>query len=240
MDSRGHARRPRRIVVSGPLAPFADGLRQDLAGQGYALDTVTDHVHLLADLSGWLASGGLTAADLTGEAAGEFLGARRAAGHRTGVSARALAPVLGYLRSVQAAPPPVQPVPATPLEALLAAYQQYLEGERGLSAGTVSALPAVCAGVPGRVPRTAHPDPGGAVGRAGHRLCAGAGQAQAGRGTGHGDAACAAILAALPARGRAYPASAGRGGPGGAGLETGPAARRLSRSSARGPGQLRP
>ena len=43
MDSRDHARRSGRIVVSGPLAPFADGLRRDLAGQGYALDTVTDH-----------------------------------------------------------------------------------------------------------------------------------------------------------------------------------------------------
>ena len=50
MDSRNHLRRPRRIVVPGPLAPFADGLRRDLAGQGYALDTVTDHVHLLASL----------------------------------------------------------------------------------------------------------------------------------------------------------------------------------------------
>ena len=137
MDSRDHARRPRRIVVPGPLAPFADGLRQDLAGQGYALDTVTDHVHLLADLSGWLAGRGLAAADLTGEAAGEFLGARRAAGHRSGVTARALAPVLGYLRSVQAVPAPGRPVPATPLEELLAVYRQYLEGERGLSAGTV-------------------------------------------------------------------------------------------------------
>jgi integrase/recombinase XerD len=138
MDSRDHTRRRRRIVVAGPLAPFADGLRQDLAGRGYALDTVTDHVHLLADLSGWLASRGLTAADLTGETAGEFLGARRAAGHRTGVSTRALDPVLGYLRSVQAAPPPGLQVPATPLEELLAAYQQYLEDERGLSAGTVT------------------------------------------------------------------------------------------------------
>ena len=54
MDFRDHARRRRRIVVAGPLALFANGLRQDLAGQGYALDTVTDHVHLLADLSGWL------------------------------------------------------------------------------------------------------------------------------------------------------------------------------------------
>lgn len=138
MDSRDHARRQGRIVVAGPLAPFADGLRRDLAGQGYALDTVTDHVHLLADLSGWLAGRGLAAADLTGEAAGEFLRGRRAAGHRTGVSARALAPVLEYLRRVQAAPPPVQPVPATPLEALLASYRQYLEGERSLSKGTVT------------------------------------------------------------------------------------------------------
>src|SRR5215470_14063132 len=137
MDSHGHARRRRRIVVAGPLAPFADGVRQDLASRGYALDTVTDHVHLLADLSGWLAGRGLAAADLTGEAAGEFLRARRAAGHRSGVTAQALAPVLGYLRSVRAAPPPGRPVPATPLEALLAACRQYLEGERGLSASTI-------------------------------------------------------------------------------------------------------
>jgi integrase/recombinase XerD len=137
MDSRNQARRPRRIVVPGPLAPFADGLRQDLAGKGYALDTVTGHVHLLADLSGWLAGRGLAAADLTGEAAGEFLGARRAAGHRCGVTARALAPVLRYLRSVQAIPAQEQPVPATPLEELLAVYRQYLEGERGLPASTI-------------------------------------------------------------------------------------------------------
>jgi hypothetical protein len=122
MDSGDHARRRRRIVVSGPLAPFAGGLRRDLAGQGHARDTVTDHVHLLADLSGWLAGRGLAAADLTGEAAGEFLRARRAAGHCRGVTGRALAPVLGYLRRVQAAPPQGRPAPATVLEALLAAY----------------------------------------------------------------------------------------------------------------------
>jgi integrase/recombinase XerD len=133
MDSRDHARRPRRIVVPGPLAPFADGVRQGLAGQGYALDTVTDHVHLLADLSEWLAGRGLAAADLTSEEAVEFLGARRAAGHRTKVTAQALAPVLGYLRSVQAVPAPGRPVPVTPLEV----YRQYLEGERGLSASTI-------------------------------------------------------------------------------------------------------
>jgi integrase/recombinase XerD len=115
-------------------------------------------VHLLADLSGWLASGGLTAADLTGEAAGEFLHARRAAGHRAGVTSQALAPVLGYLRSVRAAPPPGRQVPGTPLEALLAAYRQYLEGERGVSAGTVAHYlryaRAFLAGLPGPLTET--------------------------------------------------------------------------------------
>lgn len=157
MDSRDHARRTRWIVVTGPLAPFADGVRQDLARQGYALDTVAEHVNLLADLSGWLAGCGLAAADLTGEAAGEFLRARRAAGHRTGVTGRALAPSLGYLRRVQAVPPSGEPVPATPLEALLASYQQYLEGERGLSAGTVRHYlryaRAFLAGLPGPLSR---------------------------------------------------------------------------------------
>ena len=157
MDSRDHARRPRRIVVPGPLAPFADGLRQDLAGQGYALDTVTDHVHLLADLSGGLAGRGLAAADLTGEAAGEFLGGRRAAGHRSGVTVQALAPVLGYLRSVQAVPAPERPVPATPLEELLAVYRQYLEGERGRrparSGITCGMRGRCCPGSPDRSPR---------------------------------------------------------------------------------------
>jgi integrase/recombinase XerD len=65
-----------RIVVPGPLESFADGLRRDLAGRGYALDTATDHVHRLADLSGWLAGRGLTAADLTGEVARQFLAER--------------------------------------------------------------------------------------------------------------------------------------------------------------------
>ncbi|WP_433709404.1 hypothetical protein ACQP2U_23160 [Nocardia sp. CA-084685] len=59
MDSRSGARRWGPIIVDGPLASFVDGLRRELAGQGYALDTVGDHVHLLADLSDWLSGRGL-------------------------------------------------------------------------------------------------------------------------------------------------------------------------------------
>src|SRR5687767_3866185 len=98
MDSEGGGRRRRRIVVDGPLAAFADGLREDLAGQGFAADTIADHVHRLADLSGWLSVRDLSPAELTGEVVQEFRRACPAAGVRLGVSERGLAPLLGYLR----------------------------------------------------------------------------------------------------------------------------------------------
>lgn len=73
MDREGVARRHGRIVVVGPLASFADGLREDLAGQGFATDPITDHVQRLADLSGWLHARGLATATLTSEVVQEFL-----------------------------------------------------------------------------------------------------------------------------------------------------------------------
>jgi hypothetical protein len=109
MDALDDARRWRRVVAGGPLAPFSEGLRGALAGQGYASDTVTDHVHLLADLSGWLGGQGLDAAGLTAGKAEAFLRDRRSRGFRTGVSPRAIAPILGYLRSLGAAPPRAEP-----------------------------------------------------------------------------------------------------------------------------------
>jgi len=138
MGSRITGRRRGPIIVAGPLAPFADGLRRDLAGQGYALDTVGDHVHLFADLSDWLAGSGWAAAELTTEVAEEFLRERRAAGRRVGVTTRAIAPILGYLRRLQVAPPHAAAVLATLRDLLLAEYRHHLEGERGLSAGTVT------------------------------------------------------------------------------------------------------
>ncbi len=138
MDSRSGVRRRGPIIVSGPLATFADGLRGELVGQGYALDTVGDHVHLLADLSDWLSGRGLAAAELTTGVAEGFLCARRAAGRRSGVTGRAIAPVVGYLRGLQVVPPHAVVVAVTPQEVLLAEYRHHLEGERGLSVGTVA------------------------------------------------------------------------------------------------------
>jgi len=138
MEFRPAARRRGPIIVGGPLASFADGLRRDLADQGYALDTVGDHVHLLADLSDWLSGRGLAASDLAAVVVAEFLRERRAAGHRVGVTPRGVAPVLGFLRRLGAAPPQVDAPAVTSVEILLGEYRQHLVGERGLSAGTVT------------------------------------------------------------------------------------------------------
>jgi site-specific recombinase XerD len=126
-----------RIVVEGSLAAFADGLREDLAGQGFATDTIVDHVHRLADLSSWLHARSLAPAALTSEVVLEFRRARRAAGIRAGVSERALAPLLGFLRRSGIVPPPSAVAATTPAEVLLAEYRRYLDDERGLAAGSV-------------------------------------------------------------------------------------------------------
>lgn len=138
MGSGDGRQRPRRVVVNGPLAGFSDGLRRELAGQGYALDTVVDHVHLLADLSDWLGSQDFTAEDLTTQRMEAFLRYRRQRGCRIGLSPRAIAPILRYLRGLQAVPPAIPPVPVTAQEMLLANYRNYLSGERGVSAGTAT------------------------------------------------------------------------------------------------------
>lgn len=137
MGSQDVRRRPRRIVVDGPLAAFVDGFRGELAGQGYAVDTIVDHVHLLADLSGWLGERALTAQDLTRQEVEAFLRDRRTRGCRVGLTTRAISPLLGYLRSLRVAPPPASAVPATPEEMLMANYRDHLRTERGLAAGTV-------------------------------------------------------------------------------------------------------
>jgi integrase/recombinase XerD len=137
MDSQRGLRGRGPIIVGEPLAPFAGGLRRELAGQGYALDSIGDHVHLLADLSDWLSGQGLGPADLTTGVAEGFLRARRARGTRTMVSDRALAPTLRYLRGLQVVPGPAPVVAVTAQDVLLLEYRRHLEGERGLSEGTV-------------------------------------------------------------------------------------------------------
>lgn len=69
-----------QVGASGPLGGYAAGFRDHLSEQGYAPSTVVDHVRLLAAVSGWLASRGLEAGDLTDARVEAFVRARRSAG----------------------------------------------------------------------------------------------------------------------------------------------------------------
>jgi len=129
-------RDPSRVRVSGPLEVYASGFAAELARVGYTRNTVACQLRLMSHVSSWLAGKGLDAAALTGAVVEEFFAARRAAGHTTLCSPRALEPLLAHLRELGVMQPDVV-VAATPAEELLVRYRRYLLGERGLAAGTV-------------------------------------------------------------------------------------------------------
>jgi integrase/recombinase XerD len=130
-------RDPSRVRVAGPLEPYAEGFRGELAERGYSPDAAAVHLQLMGHLSRWLASQGLDGAALTPAVVDAYLVERRSAqcaNHRTG---RALAPLLGFLRRQEVAPAPVLPSPTAPVEMVLARYARYLAAERGLAETTI-------------------------------------------------------------------------------------------------------
>ena len=100
---------------------------------------------LMAHVRHWMVGEGLDAAGLTPDAAELFLAARRAAGYTRYLSLKGLAPLLGYLRRLGAAPP--RPAPASPVQVVLERYQRYLLAERGLAVSTCLRLCGPCAPV---------------------------------------------------------------------------------------------
>ena len=125
------------VHVVGPLAAYRDGFDEKLRGQSYTPGSAALQLLLMAHVSRWLASQGLTAVEFTPARAVEFLGARRADGYSSRLSQRGLAPLLQYLRDLGVVPFPSVPVARTPVEVLVAAYRDYLAYERGLAATTV-------------------------------------------------------------------------------------------------------
>ncbi len=127
---------PSRLQVSGPLAPYAEDWRAELAVRGYSRHTVLAHAQLMAHLSGWMADAGIGVGALTDSMISGYLEARHGEGYRARVGSRVLLPLLGYLRDLGAVPPPGG-LPGTPAEALLDEFAGYLVAERSLAAGTV-------------------------------------------------------------------------------------------------------
>src|SRR3954466_12232004 len=128
---------PSRVRVSGPLEVFASGFVAELARLGYRRTPATFQLQLMAHVSRWLQSEGLGAGELTSEVVERFLAERRAAGYTNYVTARAMAPLLGYLRGLGVAPAASSPLPVGAVEVLLADYREYLAVERALITDTI-------------------------------------------------------------------------------------------------------
>lgn len=126
----------RRVGFSGPLLPYVAGFAEYLAAQGYAERTVDETVRLASHLSRWLADRDHEAGALTPDTVERFLRARREAGARCR-SARALTPLLAYLRSINVVAAPMPAAPTTAVERLLEVYRAYLVRERGMVQTTV-------------------------------------------------------------------------------------------------------
>lgn len=128
---------PSRVRVSGPLEVFAAGFAAELARLGYRRTPMAFQLRLMAHASRWLEREGLEPGGLTSEVVERFLSERRAAGYTNYVTARAMAPLLRYLRGLGVAPAALPQLAVGAVEVLLGAYREYLAIERGLTTDTI-------------------------------------------------------------------------------------------------------
>jgi integrase/recombinase XerD len=124
--------------VPGPLGRYAPGFRAWLLDRGYTPLTTVPQLQLMAHVSRWLEREGLAAAGLTGQEAGRFLAARRAAWGRNPRHPSGLRPLLGYLGGLGVIPPE-PPAPQDAASVLIGEFAEYLRSERGLAPVTVGA-----------------------------------------------------------------------------------------------------
>ncbi|MCA1673450.1 MAG: site-specific integrase, partial [Actinobacteria bacterium] len=127
-----------RVLVTGPLAAFADAYGLELKERGYTPLTAVNQLRQVARLSRWFEANGLTVAELSSERVEEFRAFQRAGGrHRASWSRPGLLCLLDVLRGLGVLAPEGPAVAASPTEVLLACFERYLLAERGLAAGTV-------------------------------------------------------------------------------------------------------
>ena len=127
-----------RVLLSGPVTPFADAYAAELRRRGYAPLTSVNQLRGVARLSRWLEANGLSVADLSSDRVEAFLDWQRVGdGCRSQVSRPGLLCLLEVLRGLGVLGPE-PPAPAgSPRELLLESFERYLLGERALAEGTV-------------------------------------------------------------------------------------------------------
>jgi integrase/recombinase XerD len=128
-----------RVLMTGPLASFADAYAAELRARGYTPLTTVVELRQVGRLSRWLVAGGYGAGDLTRGLVEEFLLWQRAGGrHRSEWSRPGLLCLLEVLRALGVLAGG-EPAPlGSPTDLLLASFERYLLRERGLAGGTVS------------------------------------------------------------------------------------------------------
>jgi site-specific recombinase XerD len=130
---------PSKVRFTGPVAPFAPGLVEELTSLGYTTTSATVQMQLAASLSRWLVTEAVGLDDLTGPVLERFLSERRKR-YTSHYSTRAMAPIVGYLRRVGAMPAAAAPaLPTGVAEVLLERFAGYLAGQRALTPAVVQA-----------------------------------------------------------------------------------------------------
>lgn len=135
---RKPASRVCRVLMSGPLTPFADAYAVELSRRGYTPLTSVNQLRGVARLSRWLEANGLSVAELSGDRVEAFLAWQRVGGgHRSQVSRPGLVCLLEVLRELEVLGPEPVASAVSPWDLLLAGFERYLLGERALAEGTV-------------------------------------------------------------------------------------------------------
>ena len=127
-----------RVLMTGPLAPFADAYALELKRRGYTRLTRVNELRQVGRLSRWLEAGGFTAAELNRERIEKFLVFQRAdRRHRSQWSRSGLLCMLDVLRGMGLSASAEPEQSGSPTELLLDRFARHLLSERGLAAGTV-------------------------------------------------------------------------------------------------------
>lgn len=125
-----------RVVIRGPLAPFADAYREKLKEKRYTRLSAVNLERQVAQMSSWLSAQGLGVEQASEGCIEVFLVFQRACGRERSLSRPGLAYLLELLRELGVVAAAVEATPSAN-EALMCSFGRYLLIERALSAGTV-------------------------------------------------------------------------------------------------------
>jgi integrase/recombinase XerD len=127
-----------KVLMTGPLAPYADAYRAELRECGYTEHSTVNELRQVGRLSAWLAAHQMMASDLSAERVKEFLTHQRSLGcDRSRWSRPGLVCLVEVLRSLGVVGPEPPGPAASAEELLLGSFERYLLVERGLAPGTV-------------------------------------------------------------------------------------------------------